>query len=104
MAGIISTVLILMLGSWLVRSQGTYQLGYTVLSCDDLKPSPIAAWGAGGSGSVATQVIRPINSGNPDSDGSGQPILMTTLSQYRISVSDVRYRKGRMMTGELYRF
>ncbi|XP_046464529.1 uncharacterized protein LOC124210482 [Daphnia pulex] len=90
-------------------SRAAFLLGYTAESCDDLRPHriPFAQDLMGQSGGFqpglgsnglpinAPGFNRP-NPNGPAADGVNiQPVLMTTVTPYRILTADSRYKKGR---------
>ena len=104
--------------------QAAYQLGYTAESCDDLRPQRVPfiqdLIAGGGQPVYSPDGTRPVNFGSPtgfnnqpgapspNSPGNQaprpdgqviQPILMTTVSPYRIWVSENRYKRGKIMEG-----
>ena len=97
---LIESLLLLMLLNCVVA---VYQFGYTIQSCDDLRPRR-----------ALLDVMNPqpnpqfINpSGNQLYPGisspngmSNQPVLMTTLSPYRIRTNNNRYRRGGLIEGK----
>lgn len=105
-----------------------FLLGYTAESCDDLRPQRLPfiqdANGASGQRPFGPPPNIPVNLNNqirpnpngqsfgpntpinpnsniPGPDGlSIQPILMQSISPYRIITGDTRYKRGRAMEGE----
>lgn len=96
------------------HSLAAFLLGYTSESCDDLKPHRIPfvqdVVGQPGLGSNGLPINAPgFNRPNPNGpaingpDGMNvQPILMTTVTPYRIFTVDNRYKKGRALEGTLF--
>lgn len=105
-------------------TQAAFQLGYTAESCDDLRPQRVPFVQdlmAGGGQPIYRPDGTPVNFGgpggfnqpvgpSPNSPGSFgnqprpdginiQPILMTTVTPYRIWVSENRYKRGKVMEG-----
>lgn len=98
------------------HSLAAFLLGYTSESCDDLKPHRIpfvqdvigqsGAFQPGlGSNGLPINVPgfnRPNPNGPPANGPDGvniQPVLMTTVTPYRIFTVDNRYKKGRAIEG-----
>ncbi len=94
-------------------SRAAFLLGYTAESCDDLRPHRIPfvqdlmgqsggfqpGLGSNGLPINAPGFNRP-NPNGPAADGVNiQPVLMTTVTPYRILTADSRYKKGRAIEG-----
>lgn len=95
--------------------RAAFLLGYTAESCDDLRPQRIPFVqdimgqpgglqpGLGANGLPIN--VPGFNRPNPAIPGNGpdginvQPVLMTTVTPYRIVTSDSRYKKGRGLEG-----
>lgn len=96
-------------------SRAAFLLGYTAESCDDLRPHRIPfvqdVMGQSGGfqpglGSNGLPINAPgFNRPNPNGNANGpdgvniQPVLMTTVTPYRILTGDSRYKKGRAIEG-----
>lgn len=95
-------------------SRAAFLLGYSTGSCDDLRPQRIpfvqdlmgqpgviqSGLGANGLPINVPGFNRPNPSGTANVDGVNvQPVLMTTVTPYRILTSDSRYKKGRALEG-----
>lgn len=96
-------------------SRAAFSLGYTAESCDDLRPQRVpfvqdlmgqpgviqAGLGANGLPINVPGFNRPSPSGTANGpDGVNiKPVLMTTVTPYRILTSDSRYKKGRALEG-----
>ena len=111
----LATIILLLCDS----HHAAFLLGYTAESCDDLRPQRVpfvqdlmtntgviqAGLGANGlpinlPGFNRPNPNGPINSG-PDGINL-QPVLMTTVTPYRIVTSDSRYKRGRALEGSFF--